>query len=159
MAQEEVTRLIEEMKLSFAGDEHGEARYGPALKWLLHDVDAQLALRRPFPNLHTIWELVLHVIAWKKYTAARLRDESALMTDEINWEPILRTDEAAWKDVVSNLESAQAELLDAASRLTDENLSTPPAGGKTPRYRALHGIMQHDIYHGGQIALLKKAAG
>jgi uncharacterized damage-inducible protein DinB len=152
----EVQRLVGQIKMVFVGDETGEARFGPALMHLLTGVDSTRAQYRVSPDTHNIWELVLHLTAWKKYTAARLRDEAAPMNDEMDWAKVTRTDDAAWNEALQKLHEAQAELIAAAEKLTDEQLDTPVANGRVPRYLALQGIFQHDIYHAGQIAYLKK---
>lgn len=154
----EVQRQIELMQLTFEGDETGEARFGPALMHLLKDVDSARALHRPLPDAHTIWELILHVVAWKRYTAIRLRDQRAEMNESLDWPKPTETSEADWQRTVRELRDIQAELISASAALKDDQLETPVAGGRVPRYLVLQGIMQHDIYHAGQIALLKKAA-
>ena len=153
----EVERQLELMKLTFDGDETGEARFGPALMHLLKDVDSKRANHRPLPDAHTIWEVVLHIIAWKRYTATRLRDQRSDMNEDIDWPKPVDTSEAAWQKTVQELRDIQAELISASAALTDDQLDSPVAGGKVLRYLVLQGIMQHDIYHAGQIGLLKKA--
>lgn len=154
----EVERQIELMKLTFDGDETGEARFGPALMHLLKDVDSNRANHRPLPDAHTIWEVVLHIIAWKRYTATRLRDQRSDMNEDIDWPKPVDVSEAAWQKTVQELRDIQADLIAASRLLKDEQLESPVAGGKVLRYLVLQGIMQHDIYHAGQIGLLKKAA-
>ncbi len=154
----EVERQIELMKLTFDGDETGEARFGPALMFLLKDIDSSRANHRPLADGHTIWEIVLHIIAWKRYTATRLRDQRSDMNEEIDWPKPADTSEAAWQKTLQELRDIQAELISASATLKDNQLDTPVAGGRVPRYLVLQGIMQHDIYHAGQIGLLKKAA-
>ncbi|MCB1060290.1 MAG: DinB family protein [Calditrichaeota bacterium] len=153
----EVTRLVGLMGLAFDGDEDGDGRFGPALMPQLVNVDAKFALNRPLPDAHCIWELVLHLAAWKRYVAKRLQDEPADITPEMNWESIPQTDEQAWKGALQSLRETHVKVVEVASRLKDEQLATPCAGGTIPRYQVLQDIVQHDVYHGGQIAILKKA--
>lgn len=154
----EVKRQIELMKLTFDGDETGEARFGPALMHLLKDVDSKRANLRPLADGHTIWEIVLHIIAWKRYTATRLRDQRSDMNGDIDWPKPVDTSEVAWEKTVQELRDIQTELVNASTALRDDQLDSPVAGGKVLRYLVLQGIMQHDIYHAGQIGLLKKTA-
>lgn len=154
----EVVRFVAEMKFAFDGDESGEGRFQPAIRPLLRDVDSKRALHRPLPNAHCIWEIVLHMTTWKKYISARFRNEEPQVTDAMDWPAILDTSEAAWQAALQELFSAQDELLEMSSRLSENDLDSPAVNGKIPRYSALHGILQHDMYHGGQIAILKKAA-
>lgn len=154
----EVSRLTEEMRFGFDGDPAtGENHFQPSVRLLLADVDARRAHFRPLPEAHTIWELVLHLTTWKRYISARLRGETPEVSAESDWRQVTEPSETAWTAAKQELFAAQDELLDLVSRLTDEELLLPAYQGKVPRYSFLHGISQHDNYHGGQIGLLKKA--
>jgi len=153
----QVERLIHELKFGFEGDETGENRFQPAIWWLLRDVDMRRALYRPIPEAHNIWELTLHVIAWKRYVAARFRGEQPQVTAEMDWPAIGDASEQAWEATKAELLRVQSELVEAASAVTDDQLDSPALNGPIPRYAIYHGITQHDQYHGGQIAILKKA--
>ncbi|MBK6766690.1 MAG: DinB family protein [bacterium] len=151
-------RLAEEMRFSFDGDPAtGENHFQPAVRLLLTDVDSKRALLRPLPDAHTIWELVLHLTTWKRYISARLRGETPEVTAEMDWQSVGDTNEAAWQHAVNDLFAAQDELLTLVRSVTESDLYQPARGGTLQRYSFLNGIMQHDNYHGGQIAILKKA--
>lgn len=156
-ANKEVQRLVAEMKFAFEGDEKGESRFQPALWPLLVNVDAKHALHRPIPEAHNIWELVLHLITWKKYITARFRGEAPTVTDEQDWPALENPTEESWNALKHELLRTQNELVEAAQMQTDAELDIPAVNGKLPRYVIYHGITQHDLYHGGQIAMLKKA--
>jgi uncharacterized damage-inducible protein DinB len=123
----------------------------------LVDVSAEEAMARPIPGAHSIWELVLHIAAWKTAVRRRLRGERAELSQEEDWPPVTETSEAAWKAARDALEQAHTKLLAAVARLDDSRLHEPILPGTPSRYITLHGVIQHDLYHTGQIGILKKS--
>ena len=136
----------------------GEAWHGPSLLEALNGVDAHLAKRRWVDGLHTIWEIALHTVAWKRAVTNWLEGKEFTVADDENFPPPEQGDDTEWTHVLNELKAAQAELLAVVSRLTNEKLSQSPPGRETVYSDYLFGIVHHDLYHAGQIALLKKAA-
>ena len=64
--------IAEQLRRAFEGD----AWHGPALLELLQDMDATTVAAKPLPNIHSIWELVLHVAAWDAAACRRLNGET-----------------------------------------------------------------------------------
>ncbi|MDP2529541.1 MAG: DinB family protein [Candidatus Palauibacterales bacterium] len=152
---DEKSRILEELRGSF----EGPLWLGPPVREILRDVDAKLASARPIPGRHSIWEILLHVTIWEDAVRQRTRGEPAWVTTaEQDWPPVGASDEAAWREVVDELERVHAALVDAAAALRPEDLDrTAPGQTYTIGYM-LHGVVQHTLYHLGQIALLKRAA-
>lgn len=152
----EVARIVDQLQRAFAG----EAWHGPSLREILGGVNAEQAARRPLPQAHNIWEIVLHIAGWKSVVRRRLSGEViGDVGDDQDWPPVGDPSEAAWRKTVEELERCHQQLREAVAQLTDERLGeTVPAKGYSV-YAMLHGILQHDLYHAGQIALLKKALG
>jgi hypothetical protein len=86
----------------------------------------------------------------------RLGGALLLSKDEEAWPPAGTAGEAAWQQSVARLGQAQREFVDAVAALTDDQLEAPIGGKDYNAYVLLHGVVQHDLYHAGQIALLKK---
>ena len=149
----EVERIQEELKRAF----EGEAWHGPAVLELLRDVTAHQAAARPLAGAHSIWELVLHIAAWESAGRRRLEGDRAQLSDEENFPPVNDTSEAAWQQTIEALKNGHRELRDAINRLDESRLDEPILDGMRSVYITLHGVIQHDLYHAGQIALLKKA--
>jgi uncharacterized damage-inducible protein DinB len=123
---------------------------------LLADVDAGKAAARPIAGAHSIWELVLHIAAWDKAATRRLAGERADLSSEENFPPIIDTSEQAWEQALAVLRNNHRELQEAIGQLDDARLDQPIGEGMRTVYGTLHGVIQHDLYHAGQIALLKK---
>lgn len=136
----------------------GPAWHGPSLRELLEGVTAEQALAHPIPGAHSIWELVNHVIAWEQISKRRLEGDPANdVPDEVNFPPVADTDEHAWQVTLESLAASNQSLRDSIKRIDDVKLEEMAAGQSYSNYAMLHGVIQHDLYHAGQIALLKKA--
>jgi uncharacterized damage-inducible protein DinB len=124
---------------------------------LLADVTSDQANRRVIPNAHTIWELVNHMRSVVLQVYRRLTDAPPTGgPEEEDFPAVTDTSEAAWKQSVDALAASHRALRDVVEGLPDSRLIEKLEGGATV-YSNLHGLVQHDLYHAGQIAILKKA--
>lgn len=149
----EVKRLLSQLRRAY----EGEAWHGPALMHILAGVMAAQAARRPIPSSHTIWELVLHISAWESAVISRLEGRYEAEPDEGDWPAVTDTDEAAWQATLAKLDHTHRGLREAVSRFDEGRLHERLAEGKESAYFAINGVIQHTLYHAGQIVLLKKA--
>ena len=153
----EVDRIRDQFRRAF----EGEAWHGPSVLALLEGVTAQQAAAHPIPGAHSIWELTLHIAAWERACLRRLNGDPAQLTDAEDWEAINDTSAAAWEAMKQQLIDNHRELLDAIASVDDARLNEPiithAAIPFSSVYVTLHGGVQHDLYHAGQIAMLKKA--
>jgi uncharacterized damage-inducible protein DinB len=150
----EIKRISSQLRRAY----EGEAWHGPSLKEVLNGVTAEQAAAKPVANAHSIWEIVLHIATWEDASRRRLGGETYKPTPEQDWPPVTETDEPAWKQTLEALEKGHLGLREAVSALDDSKLKGIVAGEKYSVYFMLHGVIQHDLYHAGQIALLKKAS-
>lgn len=131
--------------------------HGSALAELLGDVTAAQAAQRVIPGAHTIWELVLHVTSWTEIVRERLVGSAkGEPTPEEDWPPVRDTSAEAWRTAVERLKEAHRELAADVSKLGDSDLIGRVPGKDHTVLTMMHGIVEHDAYHGGQIAILKK---
>ncbi|HXQ26303.1 MAG TPA: DinB family protein [Candidatus Acidoferrales bacterium] len=151
----EIRRILDQMDRAF----HGEAWHGPALMSLLEGISAEDASKHTIHGVHSIWELVNHIAAWHTIAQHRLAGETPEVTHERDWPHVWEVSEAAWKRALEQLVESRARLRKAAEGLREHQLDEIPAGTSVSRYSLLHGVVQHDLYHAGQIAILKKALG
>ena len=132
--------------------------HGPALTDLLEDVNAQQAAARPIAGAHSIWELVLHITAWTEIVRERLAGSAkGDPTPEEDWPPVQDTSPDAWRAVVERLKEAHRELAAITAQMDDSMLIGRVPGKDHSVLVMMHGIIEHDAYHGGQIAVLKRA--
>lgn len=158
----ELERISNELRLAYQGD----AWHGPSVRAALEGVDARMATTRLAPSAHTICELLLHMTAWTREVARRLKLGIAQEPEAGDWPPGHPTNDGEWKAIVAAFEAANEEALDAIAHLNDRVLDErigdardPALGSGVTRYVTLHGLVQHHAYHTGQISLLKKAIG
>lgn len=138
----------------------GPAWHGPSLRELLEGVTAEQAAAKPTPSAHSIWELVNHIIAWEQIARLRLEGDPAINPpDEMNFPPVNDTGETAWQATLQSLAASNQDLRDSIKKIDDAKLEEIVPEANHSVYAMLHGVIQHDLYHAGQIALLKKACG
>ena len=149
----EVEFIADQLRRAFAG----EAWHGPALSELLEGVDAGAARARPIASGHSIWELVAHIAGWERVVARRLEGEALALSEDENFGPAGRESEAAWREALETLGSNHEALMRLVGGLNDARLNDPVPGRDYDVRFMLTGAVQHAAYHGGQIALLKRA--
>jgi hypothetical protein len=139
-----------------------KAWHGPNLKGSIRGVSPQLAAWRPSPERHNIWEQVLHAAYWKYVVRRRLLGEKrgSFPLKGSNWfaRPEVPTI-AAWRADATLLDQVHRSLREAIAGLDPGELSNRPPGTKVSTAAMLRGIAAHDVYHAGQIQLLKRLAG
>lgn len=157
-AASKAARLADQLERSFRGG----AWHGPAFAEALSGVDAATAARRPFPDGHTIWEIVGHVSIWLEMCRRRIGGEPIhdLPLDD-DWPPPVAGEEGdtAWRRELDTLEERFRGFHATVSELDDSRLDDPVAGSDPTLHGLLLGMLQHHAYHGGQIVLLKKSGG
>jgi uncharacterized damage-inducible protein DinB len=152
----ETGRLADQIRRAFEGD----AWHGDSLLEILAGVSAQTAAARPIANAHSIWELVLHIAAWDDISIRRAGGTAVHPTDEQNFPPVKDASDAAWLRTLDAAKKTHADLVKTVAAFPDSRLGER-VPGKTQDYYNFYylfaGIVQHELYHAGQIALLKKA--
>jgi uncharacterized damage-inducible protein DinB len=149
----EVEFTVSQLKRAF----DGEAWHGPALMEILSDVDAATAAAHPIHAGHSIWQLVLHIAAWERVVTKRIQGQALTLSDDENFGHMVRPTEAAWRDAMQTLRTNHNELIKTVAGLTEGRLNDRVPGKDYDIRFMLTGAVQHAAYHGGQIALLKRA--
>ena len=155
----EIARIVDELDREHAGDPW----HGSPLRQVLEGIDHRQAAHRPLPGAHTIWELVLHMISWKNEVRRRVGGAPAAAPLEGDWPAPPDPTADAWRATLAALEASHRSLVSSVASLPEATLFEPTNDPRDPErgagvdhYVLLHGIVQHDVYHAGQIALLKK---
>jgi uncharacterized damage-inducible protein DinB len=152
----ETARLADQIRRAFEGD----AWHGDSVLELLNGVNAKTAEAHPIKNAHSIWELVLHIAAWDGAVLTRIGGTAIQLVDEQNFPPVKDTSEAAWGNAIEHAKQTHNELVQAVAAFPDSRLQEQVPGKSQSYYNFFYlfsGIVQHELYHAGQIALLKKA--
>jgi len=137
------------------------AWHGPNLRGSIRGLTPREAAWRVEPGRHNIWEIVVHAAYWKYVVRRRLLGEKrgSFSLHGSNWfvRPVDRT-EKAWRAGVALLDGEHQRLRETVSSFQPENLDRPARGSKTVARQLIAGIAFHDVYHAGQIQLIKKLA-
>jgi len=145
----EIERILDQLNRSWGGP----SWTGVDIQPLLDGIGEEQARAHPLPNAHSILELTAHMTTWMNAVAARLGGETRELTPEEDWRDVTQL---TWPAAITEMENAQSHLSDVIARLTPDDLDKKVAGRKYTIYVMLHGVIQHNLYHAGQIGLLKK---
>ncbi|MCU7551096.1 DinB family protein [Chitinophagaceae bacterium LB-8] len=153
----EILFLIAQLKDAF----EGEPWFGrPALK-LLGEVTEDIAFQKP-NGQHSIVELIWHMINWKEFAINCLRpgnEKNLQLFEQNDWRNLDHSNKDLFQDGIKKLQLAQEELVNILQVQQDDILENDVPGRTYSFRKLLHGVVQHDIYHLGQIAYIKKLLG
>jgi uncharacterized damage-inducible protein DinB len=159
-AAAEHARIVDELRRAWDGDPW----HGDPVARILDGITADEAAARPLPGAHGAWEIVLHMTAWTREVARRLRDGVAREPEDGDWPAPVGGGEGEWRSATDALARAHAELVAAVADFPPARLRQVvgdardrPLGAGVSYAVMLHGLAQHHAYHAGQIALLRRA--
>ncbi|MFB3907314.1 MAG: DinB family protein [Candidatus Eisenbacteria bacterium] len=159
----EIDRIVDELTRVY----DGEPWHGSPVRSLLEGVDFAAAAARPIAGAHTIWELVLHLTAWTAEARRRVEGGEPAVPAEGDWPPMPEDlGASAWSAALAKLDASHRDLLRAVRSFPEQRVDEEVgrrrdrAAGTGVSYAVLlHGVSQHDAYHSGQVAILRKALG
>ena len=149
----DVERVIEQYRRIV----HGEAWHGPALIEALAGVDAAGAAKRTDVCVHSIWQIVLHILHWQRAACRKIHGDLTPPTDDQNWVTVDDESVQAWLATLREVEESSDRFREVLSPLDDAALEKPIDGEPNSPYVLLHGVIEHTAYHIGQICLIKLA--
>jgi uncharacterized damage-inducible protein DinB len=148
----ETERLLRQYEMVLRGD----AWHGDAIWQILDGVSPECAAHRPLADVHTIWEVVMHMTFWEGVAGKRLAGQRAGLDEALNFPAMPAVTEANWQKTLERFRASNEEFSNALSKLDAARVDDLTAAGKRSFYDEAHGVIQHNVYHAGQIALLKK---
>ncbi|GAA4434566.1 hypothetical protein GCM10023091_09700 [Ravibacter arvi] len=154
--RDETLRIIDLINDTYESE---EAWHGPSLVGSLRDISPALAEARLTPNTHSIAEIVYHLTTWRIFVARKLQGDKdfEIRTPEKDWKVFGMVDEFEWETLQMELSLSQDELVSLLEQTEDDAYLEELVPGKNySYYTLLHGIIHHDLYHAGQISLIKK---
>jgi hypothetical protein len=150
-----IERLRDQLRLSF----EGESWHGPSVEEALRGVTAAIAAARPIADVHTIWELVLHLAGTYDVVLRRVRGDSRPLSREEDWPAVPESTDENWRRDCDRLRSVNREMRDAVAAFPEDRLDLRLIDeAPYSAFTQFIGITQHDLYHAGQIVILKRAA-
>jgi len=149
----EVERIVGQYDRAMTGG----AWHGDSVWEILADIPAERAFRRPVAGAHTIWELVAHMTFWETEVFRRLKGLRPQPEAELNFPKMPEPTADNWARVLEAFRRSNADFRGCLTELADTQWDEPLSAADKSVYVEVHGVIQHHLYHAGQIALLKKA--
>ncbi|GAA4307548.1 DinB family protein [Compostibacter hankyongensis] len=152
----QIRHLIHDLQNTYAGDPW----YGDSVTKILGDITPDIAFARPLPGRHAIAELLAHLVGWREFLNRRLQGDARFaiaQTESFDWTRTHPDPEKAWPMLLEALESGQQQIIAGLEQADDTLLDTQVPGRNYDFRQLIQGVIHHDIYHAGQIAILKKA--
>jgi hypothetical protein len=130
---------------------------GVSVRGLFRSLTATEAAAHPIPDAHSAWEIALHLSFWHDAVRRRLQGEIVDYRNGEDWPSPGPPSETHWHDVLDTMDGVHHALVDAVRTLNPDHLDETVSGRQFTVYSMTHGVTQHDLYHGGQVMMLKKA--
>ncbi len=148
----EVEFLVDQLRTTANGD----SWHGPSLTKTLDGIDLHDAGTRYMEDRHTIWELTNHITYWIGEVLKSVKGVTHLNHDGNDW-PEMGTTEGEWALSSSRPEEFVNMLADELASWTNEDIARAVPGSKFTFKQMVHGLIHHNLYHAGQINVMKKA--
>jgi hypothetical protein len=150
--------LIDALEDQLRRSMQGEAWHGPSVREALDGIQAGDAAQHPIPGAHSCWELVLHLSGSYQLVLRRLEGNAAPFLPQEDWPAVPTPSDEHWRRDVQSLYALNARLRAAIRDFPRERLFEPlVADPPFPAFTQFIGLTQHDLYHAGQMVLLKRA--
>lgn len=136
----------------------GQPWHGDNVITCLAGVSAEMAAAKPHNLNHSIAEIICHMTAWRYFVVEKMKGNATyeVWNTELNWREINSLNEGEWHSIQKSLRKSQIQLLELIEQMQEPMLAAPVEGRKYNFRLMLQGIAQHDIYHSGQIVIIKK---
>jgi uncharacterized damage-inducible protein DinB len=160
MAQRD--RLLDALKRAH----DGAPWHGPSRAEVLRDVTAAEAAWQPAADAHSIWAIVLHMRGWTREVLRRAQGAVPADPEDGDWPAVpVPADDAAWRATIESLEASHAALHAFVADMDEDGRAArvkdrpwdPPGQAITQR-AMIRSLAEHDVYHTGQLAMLKRLA-
>lgn len=123
---------------------------------VLENITAEQAAKRALPNANSIWEITNHIIAWRANVIQRVQGTVITTPNHNYFESIKDTSDAAWRNTLEKLEATQTAWFQFLNNFKESDFENIYPNNEMSYYEHIHGIIQHDCYHLGQIVILTK---
>ncbi|SDF68585.1 Uncharacterized damage-inducible protein DinB (forms a four-helix bundle) [Mucilaginibacter pineti] len=144
----------------------GDAWYGSPVYTIIEGISFEAAYEKPQNSVHNIAEIVLHMIAWTEEVMDRMNGLPSGIPTSGDWPLTGAPDEQKWQNYVEDLKLVNVNLIGIIQNFPEEQWNEPTADERNRELgtgvtfeELINGLIQHHIYHSGQIALLNRILG
>ena len=153
---------IENIKTQLELIYSGDPWYGNSIKSVMSSVNPELIFDSPESNMHSIAEIVAHMLAYRNFTEDRLKGSMKgppKQEETFDWRRFTPDKTIVWEIMINRLDSSHENLLTLLNQHGDSILDQKVTGKSYSFGYLLTGILQHDLYHLGQIVYVNKLLG
>ena len=150
----EVERILDQYDRAMNGD----AWHGDPVWKVLDGISAQQAASRAHPQRHTIWELVAHMTFWETQVYRRINGLPDKPPENLNFPVMPEPTAENWQSTLADFRRSNLDFRQCVSQLDPARLDQAAPGRDKSIYVEVHGVIQHHLYHAGQIAILRDFA-
>ncbi|HZD31556.1 MAG TPA: DinB family protein [Candidatus Angelobacter sp.] len=148
----EIARILDQYDRAL----HRDAWHGDPVWKILAGVNPRRAFRRLSPATHSIWELVMHMAFWETAVHRRLRKLPKQSVKKLNFPALPEPTAANWNYALGTLRASNVAFRETLAQLDETELDKPLSSARKSVYVEVHGVIQHHLYHAGQMAVLRK---
>lgn len=153
--------ISEELQQNLKQVLSGTAWYGTPVYTIIEQVSFESAYEKPTGVVHNIAEIVLHILSWTEEVMDRMNELYAQLPSSGDWPDPGQPDEQKWQTYVNDLKLVNVNLLSVIENFPEEKWNDPINDERENQRKFTYkemitGLIQHDIYHAGQIALLNR---
>ncbi len=155
-----MTTQISTIIAQFQNLHRGHNWFGQSYQTKLMDLDDQYYFVKPYPEVHSVAELIAHGTAWREDATVKIRTGKGELTEasDDDWPDLERLKEKGWdaiyEEYVDSVDSFIGILKEKDDDFLDSKYQDPEFDGEFPYSFAIYGILQHDLYHLGQLGLV-----
>ncbi len=150
---------IQEIIRSLSEIFEGAPWYGDSVMRKLENVPYVIGYKTCIPESHSVAQIVGHLIAWKTFAVEKMKsnkDYSIEIDTQEDWPNIDVNSATEWEDLKRKLVAAQSRIYEILNEQKDDSFLSKKVGGEEYDFGyLLNGLIQHDIYHIGQIGLIE----
>ena len=149
-----ILHYIDQLGKNMNGDIWVEETFGKKL----HGINEDTVFNRPQPNVHSVGEVISHLLEWRISILNLLRGGLRTLTDAglKNWRTNEELSQIGWQSLLASFNKSQEEIIETLHGKHDSFLQQKANGEKHELQYYLDGLLQHDMYHLGQIGLILK---
>jgi len=122
----------------------------------LKNISAEQSAKKIIPERNSIWQIINHMIAWRENVLLRVQGNEMITPNNNYFTQLEIISETEWQKALERLVNSQEQWIHFLENFDESQFDKIYASNKMTYYEHIHGILQHDAYHLGQIVLLSK---
>jgi uncharacterized damage-inducible protein DinB len=151
----ELKEILSQLEDSYKGDPW----YGRNILSVLKEIDPAKVCEKPNTQSHSMLQLLYHMITWRSFVISRIendRSKPLSYFENKDWEYLNDGDQSLWQQGLDHFDAAQKTLVSLVTNMDEKMLDEIVFEREYNFRKLLYGVIQHDIYHSGQLNYIHK---